>query len=59
MPFTLFNDSIIGGFDLERTNEALRNHALICVTEQRSKEEIDELVAAVKATVAKVGAQHA
>lgn len=55
----LFNDSIIGGFDLERTNEALRNHALICVTEQRSKEEIDELVAAVKATVAKVGAQHA
>jgi len=55
----LFNENIIGGFDLERTNEALRNHALICVTEQRSKEEIDELVAAVKATVAKVGAQHA
>lgn len=55
----LFNENIIGGFDLERTNEALRNHTLICVTEQRSKEEIDELVAAVKATVAKVGAQHA
>ena len=55
----LFNENIIGGFDLERMNEALRNLTLICVTEQRSKEEIDELVAAVKATVAKVGAQHA
>lgn len=56
---SLFEKHIIGGFDLKRVNENLANHSLICVTEQRSKEEIDELVAETSAVVAEMEAQHA
>lgn len=41
----LIEKGIIGGFDLGRIDEALENHALIAVTELRTKEEIDTLVA--------------
>lgn len=40
----LFEKGIIGGFDLGKVDAALENHALIAVTEQRTKEEIDALV---------------
>lgn len=40
----LFAKGIIGGFDLGKVNENLKNHVLLAVTEQRTKEEIDALV---------------
>jgi glycine dehydrogenase subunit 1 len=40
----LLEKGIIGGFDLGRVNADLKNHVLIAVTEQRTKEEIDALV---------------
>lgn len=40
----LFNKGIIGGFDLGKVDANLEGHALIAVTEQRTKEEIDALV---------------
>ena len=40
----LLEKGIIGGFDLGRVNPDLKNHVLIAVTEQRTKEEIDALV---------------
>lgn len=55
----LFEKQIIGGFDLGRVDDTLKNHSLICVTEQRSKEEIDELVVEVRAIVAELEAHHA
>ncbi|HJH11098.1 MAG TPA: aminomethyl-transferring glycine dehydrogenase subunit GcvPA [Metalysinibacillus jejuensis] len=48
----LIEKGIIGGFDLGRVDEKLQNHALIAVTEIRTKEEID-------AFVAEMGALHA
>lgn len=48
----LIEKGIIGGFDLGRVDVALENHALIAVTEIRTKEEIDALVA-------EMGALHA
>ena len=41
----LIEKDIIGGFDLGRVYPELANHALIAVTEIRTKEEIDALVA--------------
>ncbi|AWE07999.1 aminomethyl-transferring glycine dehydrogenase subunit GcvPA [Lysinibacillus sp. 2017] len=41
----LIKKGIIGGFDLGRVYPELENHALIAVTEIRTKEEIDALVA--------------
>lgn len=41
----LLEKGIIGGFDLGRVYPELENHALIAVTELRTKEEIDALVA--------------
>ena len=41
----LIEKEIIGGFDLGRVHPELANHALIAVTEVRTKEEIDALVA--------------
>lgn len=41
----LIEKGIIGGFDLGRVDATLENHALIAVTELRTKEEIDTLVA--------------
>lgn len=40
----LVEKGIIGGYDLGRDYPELSNHMLICVTEQRSKDEIDTLV---------------
>jgi len=40
----LFAKGIIGGYDLGLTYPKFANHALIAVTEQRTKEEIDALV---------------
>ena len=41
----LFEKGIIGGFDLGRVYPELENHVLIAVTELRTKEEIEHLVA--------------
>lgn len=48
----LIEKGIIGGFDLGRVYPELENHALIAVTELRTKEEIEQLVA-------EMGAYHA
>lgn len=40
----LFEREIIGGYDLGLKFDTLKNHTLIAVTEQRTKEEIDALV---------------
>ncbi|MCG7336363.1 aminomethyl-transferring glycine dehydrogenase subunit GcvPA [Sporosarcina sp. ACRSM] len=45
----LFAKGIIGGYDLSLTYPELANHALIAVTEQRTKEEIDALVQEMEA----------
>ncbi|KXH87454.1 aminomethyl-transferring glycine dehydrogenase subunit GcvPA [Sporosarcina sp. HYO08] len=45
----LFEKGIIGGYDLGRTYPELANHALVAVTEQRTKEEIDALVQEMEA----------
>lgn len=45
----LFEAGIIGGYDLGLVDENLANHALIAVTEQRTKEEIDALVQELEA----------
>jgi glycine dehydrogenase subunit 1 len=45
----LFSKGIIGGYDLGLTYPEFANHALIAVTEQRSKEEIDALVQEMEA----------
>jgi len=42
---TLLNQGIIGGYDLGRDFNELKNHMLLAVTELRTKEEIDQLVA--------------
>lgn len=36
--------NILGGYNLEKDYKELENSALICVTEKRSKGEIDNLV---------------
>ena len=40
----LLEKSILGGYNLENNYVELKNSMLICVTEKRSKEEIDKLV---------------
>ncbi|ACB86300.1 aminomethyl-transferring glycine dehydrogenase subunit GcvPA [Natranaerobius thermophilus] len=40
----LLDRKIVGGLDLGRFYSGLENHMLICVTEKRTKEEIDNLV---------------
>lgn len=40
----LFEKGIIAGYDLGKTYPELKDHMLICVTELRTKEEIDTLV---------------
>ncbi len=55
----LFKKGIIGGYDLSLTYPAMTNRALIAVTEQRTKEEIDVLVQEVKTHVQKLEALHA
>jgi len=44
----LVDDKIIAGLPLECYYPELKNHYLLCVTETISKEDMDELVAAVK-----------
>lgn len=43
----LLEKGFIGGYNLGRNDEALQNHMLVCVTEQRSKEEIDRFAEAL------------
>ncbi|MBB6448899.1 glycine dehydrogenase subunit 1 [Geomicrobium halophilum] len=45
----LFSEGIIGGLDLGRFSPEQEQHMLVCVTELRKKEEIDQFVAALKA----------
>ncbi|AXH99024.1 aminomethyl-transferring glycine dehydrogenase subunit GcvPA [Sporosarcina sp. PTS2304] len=45
----LLDQGIIGGYDLSLLDETLANHALIAVTEQRTKEEIDAFVQELEA----------
>ncbi|MFS0575195.1 aminomethyl-transferring glycine dehydrogenase subunit GcvPA [Sporosarcina sp. 179-K 3D1 HS] len=45
----LLTKGMIGGYDLGLTYPGLSNHALIAVTEQRTKEEIDALVQEMEA----------
>ncbi|HRF96096.1 MAG TPA: hypothetical protein PLZ51_12915, partial [Aggregatilineales bacterium] len=40
----LIERGIIGGYDLEKEYPQLKDHALFCVTEMNSKDEIDTLV---------------
>ncbi|MNH43247.1 putative glycine dehydrogenase (decarboxylating) subunit 1 [compost metagenome] len=41
----LIEKGIIGGYPLGQNYDSLKNHVLIAVTELRTKEEIDALVA--------------
>lgn len=40
----LLKEGILGGYSLEKDYEELKNSILLCVTEKRTKEEIDKLV---------------
>lgn len=40
----LLKEGIIGGYNLGRDNQSLKNHMLIAVTELRTKEEIDQFI---------------
>lgn len=55
----LFTQGILGGYDLGLTYPNLPNHALIAVTEQRTKEEIDALVQHTAACVQEMEAANA
>jgi len=55
----LFTKGILGGYDLGLKFDNLKNHALIAVTEQRTKEEIDALVSEIAAFVQETEALHA
>jgi glycine dehydrogenase subunit 1 len=44
----LLKAGFIGGLDLGRFDAAWANHWLVCVTEKRTREEIDRLVAALE-----------
>jgi len=45
----LLHSSIIGGFDLGSDYDQYKRHMLIAVTEQRTKEEIDQFICALEA----------
>ena len=55
----LFTKGILGGYDLGLTYSDLENHALIAITEQRTKEEIDALVQHTAACVQEMEALNA
>lgn len=55
----LFIKGILGGYDLGLKYSNLTNHALIAVTEQRTKEEIDALVQEIAAFVQETEALNA
>lgn len=55
----LFEQDIIGGYDLGLKYDAYANHMLIAVTEQRTKEEIDALVQHTVAFVQEMEALNA
>lgn len=44
----LLNKGILGGFELNKEYNELKNSILLCVTEKRTKEEIDKLVNALE-----------
>lgn len=47
----LFDKGFIGGFDLGKAYPELENHMLVCVTEIRTKEEIDQFIQELGAIV--------
>ena len=47
----LFKEGIIGGYDLGRIDRQLKNHWLLCVTERRTRGEMDRLVEILKGMV--------
>lgn len=47
----LLEQGIIGGYDLSKDDERLQGHMLLAVTEQRSKQDIDQLATAIKEAV--------
>ncbi len=47
----LYKKQIIGGLDLGSVDRRLKNHWLLCVTEKRTKDEMDRLVAVVRESV--------
>ena len=49
--FLLEEWGILGGYDLEKDYTALKNHALLCVTEMITREEIDDLTEALTEAV--------
>ncbi|TWT08182.1 aminomethyl-transferring glycine dehydrogenase subunit GcvPA [Planococcus sp. CPCC 101016] len=55
----LFENGMIGGYDLGLSYDELTGHMLVAVTEQRTKEEIDAFVQEIAAKVQEVGATHA
>ena len=44
----LLESKIIGGYDLEKNYPDYKNALLLCVTEKRTKSEINELIAAME-----------
>jgi len=48
----LLKHKMIGGLDLGPLDRRLKNHWLLCVTEKRTKEEMDQFISVVKVTVA-------
>lgn len=47
----LLEQGIIGGYDLGKDYEGLENHMLVAVTDQRTKEEIDQFINALEVAV--------
>ena len=45
---TLLQNNILGGYDVERAYPSYKNSMLLCVTEKRTKPEIDELVSVLE-----------
>jgi glycine dehydrogenase subunit 1 len=44
----LLKQNILGGFELDKEYPELKNGLLLCVTEKRTKEQIDKLVQAME-----------
>ncbi|HSI67360.1 MAG TPA: aminomethyl-transferring glycine dehydrogenase subunit GcvPA [Planococcus sp. (in: firmicutes)] len=55
----LLQEGMIGGYDLGKSYDEFKQHMLVAVTEQRTKEEIDAFVQVFAATVQEMGATHA
>ncbi|HEY5648387.1 MAG TPA: aminomethyl-transferring glycine dehydrogenase subunit GcvPA [Nitrospiria bacterium] len=47
----LYKKGLIGGYDLGKVDSGLKNHWMLCVTEKRTKEEMDTLIRTVREAV--------